>query len=198
VPSRVALRSLTDAQLIGLCLVKHAPAWDTLIDRYAALIFTTARRMGMRDADAEDVFQEVSVLLYEHLSDLRETTRLPGWLVTTSRRAVLQRFRRKQFPSFTDAASEDWIIEEALPLGKERVPSPEESVLEIEQQWLVRAGLERLTPNCQQLLQLLYLRDPPAPYAEAAQTLKMPVNSISPNRSRCLQRLKEILEESDG
>ncbi|MDX1935041.1 MAG: sigma-70 family RNA polymerase sigma factor [Capsulimonadales bacterium] len=183
--------------MVALCLANHPPAWDALIGRYAALLFTTARRLGLPDADAEDVVQEVSILLYEHLADLRETTRLPHWLITTTRRAAWKRFRRENIPPFSEAVSEEWLLESAIPVGKESGGTPEEILLEMERAWEIRVGMERLSPTCQRLLHLLYVQEPPASYADAAHQLQIPLNSVSPNRSRCLQRLKEILEKSE-
>ena len=53
----------------------------------------------------------------------------------------------------------------------------------------LREALMDLPANCQQLLALL-TTDPPTPYAEISARLGIPVGSIGPNRSRCLDRLR--------
>jgi RNA polymerase sigma factor (sigma-70 family) len=198
-PGRKSLKEATDAQLIALCQADYAPAWDALIERYAALIYTVARRAGLPDADAQEVFQEVCLILFEHLDSLRNVERLSSWLITITRRTVWKSKRKTVPQSFSEAMPEDWMMETATTIaGAQTEATPEESVLNTERNWLVRVALAELSPACQELLTLLYVHDPPASYAEAAQKLKIPLNSISPTRSRCLQRLKEIMEKKES
>ena len=45
-------------------------------------------------------------------------------------------------------------------------------------------------PTCDQQLIALLIQDPPVPYAEISARLGIPVGSIGPTRSRCLDRLR--------
>ncbi len=186
---------MADAELITACLSGEAIAWDALIERYEALIYTTALRLGLTPADAADVFQEVCVLLLHHLSDLRDKSRLAGWLVATTRHEVW-RFRRKRGPVLE---SELMVTEPGLdsPLtaaaGTEE--TPESALLALEDQHLVTLALERLPAHCRRLLALLYGAEHTCSYAEIAQRLQMAAGSIGPTRARCLQHLRKILAE---
>ena len=53
----------------------------------------------------------------------------------------------------------------------------------------LRAAFTRLPPCCQHLIALL-LEDPPAPYSQISARLGIPVGSIEPGRSRCLDKLR--------
>jgi DNA-directed RNA polymerase specialized sigma24 family protein len=53
----------------------------------------------------------------------------------------------------------------------------------------LREAFARLPPCCQQLITLL-IQDPPLPYATISARLNIPIGSIGPNRSRCLDRLR--------
>jgi RNA polymerase sigma factor (sigma-70 family) len=68
-------------------------AWDTLVDRYAPLIWSICRQYRLPDADAEDVGQSVWLYLVANLAKLRDPAALPGWLVTTTRRECGQILR---------------------------------------------------------------------------------------------------------
>ncbi len=186
---------LPDPELITACLAGDAQAWHTLIERYAALIHSVAGRMGLSQTDAEDVFQEVCTLLLNHLGDLRDTSRLTSWIISTTRREVW-RLRRRRGPALiSEIEAESWQVETAQPVGTEAPSLPEETLLALEEQQLVREALQRLGSNCQQLLTLLYAEEPPCSYAEVAQRLNLPLGSIGPYRARCLQQLHKILEE---
>ena len=53
----------------------------------------------------------------------------------------------------------------------------------------LREALSHLPPSCQQLISL-FTEDPPPPYAEISARLGIPVGSIGPSRSRCLDKLR--------
>src|SRR5580692_10240464 len=95
-------QSAPDSQLIAACLAGDASGWDRLIARYQGLIYTLARRMGMSSVDADDVFQNVCLRLYQHLADLRDTRRLAAWLISTTRREVWHLRRHRGAPSVQD------------------------------------------------------------------------------------------------
>ncbi len=58
----------------------------------------------------------------------------------------------------------------------------------------VREALSRLAPRCRELLGALY-QEEPTPYAELAERLGLPLGAIGPNRARCLERLRKMMEE---
>ena len=62
-------------------------------------------------------------------------------------------------------------------------------LLAAERHAALRDALSRLPQDGQQLIALL-IADPPIPYAEISTRLGIPVGSIGPNRSRCLDRLR--------
>src|SRR5260370_3335899 len=74
-------------------------AWDALVERYVALIWSICRRHRLGSSDAEDINQSVWLLLVDQLAALREPAALPGWLATTIQREcgrVLRAARRTQ------------------------------------------------------------------------------------------------------
>jgi RNA polymerase sigma factor (sigma-70 family) len=158
-------------------------AWDALIERYTPLIWSICRRYRLGGADAEDVAQAVWLKLVDHLDHLRNPAALPGWLATTARREC-GRVLRVAGPSRT---WERVLAAENIP--DTRSATAEEELLAAERHAALREAFLRLPPSCQQLLALL-IEDPPLPYAEIGARLGMPVGSIGPNRSRCLDRLR--------
>jgi DNA-directed RNA polymerase specialized sigma24 family protein len=65
----------------------------------------------------------------------------------------------------------------------------EQELLTAERHAALRAALADLPPSSQRLIALL-AQDPPLPYAEISVRLGIPVGSIGPSRSRCLDRLR--------
>jgi DNA-directed RNA polymerase specialized sigma24 family protein len=62
-------------------------------------------------------------------------------------------------------------------------------LLEAERHVALHEAFTRLPPCCQQLIAVL-IEDPPVPYAQISARLGIPVGSIGPTRSRCLDKLR--------
>jgi RNA polymerase sigma factor (sigma-70 family) len=187
--------SKTDPELIAVCLAGNAEAWDALIERYEALIYSVLVRSGLSQPDADDLFQDVCLILYNHLGDLRDTARLASWLISTAKREVWRLHRRRKPHPMADLSEREWEFESAEPIASPESPQPEASAIALEEQHLVRLAMGQMQERCRQLLALLYMKDPPASYAEVSSQLSLPSGSIGPTRARCLQKLKDLLNE---
>ena len=76
---------------------------------------------------------------------------------------------------------------EAIP--DEQTGMAEQELLLAERHAALREALTQLTPRCQRLIALL-VEDPPVPYTQISARLGIPVGSIGPCRSRCLDKLR--------
>ena len=170
-------------------------AWNALVERYAPLISSICRRHRLDRTDAEDVSQSVWLCLVAQLDKIREPAALPGWLATTTRRECGRVVRAERGPYAVLYA----LDAENMP--DEQAGAVEQELLAAERQAAMREAITALPPACQQLVAEL-TADPPAPYAEVSARLGIPVGSIGPTRSRCLDRMRRypaiaaLLDES--
>jgi RNA polymerase sigma factor (sigma-70 family) len=157
-------------------------AWNDIVERYAPLVWSICTRYRLNDQDIEDVGQTVWLLLVEHLGELREPAALPGWLATTTHRECQRALTtaRKTEGAGTKLDDALLVVDGAL---------IEQEILAAERNATLRLALRELPPRCQQLLAML-ISDPPYSYAEISATLQIPIGSIGPQRSRCLERLR--------
>lgn len=186
---------VSDKALIDACLKGEKYAWDALIQRYVALIYSTCVRSGLTPADSEDVAQDVCVILLDHLADVRDTGKLSSWLISTAKREVWRFQKRKGLKLASELGETEWALDSGEALNIEAAESPEAEVLALTEQQLVRKAMAKLQDRCRRLLTLLYCVDDPASYAEIAEELSLPVGSIGPTRARCLQSLRKLLSE---
>jgi len=157
-------------------------AWDALVDRYAALIWSICRRHGLGRADTEEVGQIVWLHLVGHLGNLHEPAALPGWLATTARRECLRVLRAGR-----PLAAGYLLDAETLP--DNQAGAVEQELLAAERQAALREAFLDLPPCGQRLIALL-LEDPPVPYAEISVRLGIPIGSIGPYRRRYLDKMR--------
>jgi RNA polymerase sigma factor (sigma-70 family) len=158
-------------------------AWDALVERYAPLTWSICRRHRLGDADAEDVGQTVWLQLVDHLDTIRDPAALPGWLATVTRRECLRVLGAAREP----LAAGRGLDAEILP--DEQAGTADQELLAAERHAALREAFTDLPSSHQRLIALL-IEDPPVPYAEISARLGIPIGSIGPYRSRCLDKLR--------
>jgi RNA polymerase sigma factor (sigma-70 family) len=147
------------------------------------LIWSICRKYRLDRADADDVGQSVWLHLVDQLSNIREPAALAGWLATTTRRECGRLVRAARGPHAAVYALD------AEKIADEQSDLAEQEVLAAERHAALREAYSHLPTECQRLIAML-IADPPVPYAEISATLAMPVGSIGPTRSRCLDRIR--------
>lgn len=174
------------AAIVSRCLRGDEEAWVTLVNRYKRLIYSVPFRYGATPDDAADIFQAVCVELYEALPKLRNVDSLRAWLMTVTTHQSFhwkQRARRRYIREGTE-------LDEELPAAAAPVPDP---VLDVERAHVLHDAITRLSPRCQEIVRLLFFREPPLPYTELAAQLGLATGSIGFIRGRCLNKLEKEL-----
>lgn len=180
----------TDEELTGLVRAAaegNHQAWDALVARYVALLWSVAFRHGLNESDAADVVQNTWLRLFEHIDDVREPARIGSWLATTAQRESLRIVAQRQrvVPSDDDATFD----------GADLLQAPlDEGLLAREQVAAARAALETLPPTWRSLVELL-TQDPPLTYEQIGADLGVPIGSIGPTRGRCVRRLRALVAD---
>lgn len=183
--SHTTFGTCSDEELVQACLEGEEAAWEELLNRYARLIYTIPLRFGFSQPVADEIFQEVCLILLEKLHTLKNRQRLASWLMTITRRVCIHRYRSN--PSTLMQDIQDVVVEHPA-----RV---EESVIRDEERYMLQEALSRLDERCRRLLTLLFLDESGISYQEIAEMLDMPLGSIGPTRSRCLQKLRRVIAE---
>jgi RNA polymerase sigma factor (sigma-70 family) len=159
-------------------------AWETLVGRYERLVFALARGYGLDSHAAADVAQSVFAVLLGSLDRLWPDTRMAAWLGTVARRHIWRLLHHR---------SREPLLGDGVP-PTDLEPASEDR--HATRSWVSEALL-RLDGRCRELVEALYLRPDEPSYAQIAADLGMPIGSIGPTRSRCLERLRRLLEASD-
>jgi RNA polymerase sigma factor (sigma-70 family) len=177
---------LGDEDLITACREGRAEAWEEVHRRFHRLIRSIALSYGATAHDADEVVQITFAILHRSIDRLAEGSRLAPWLSTVARRHTWRviEARRRETPSELDDGA---AVHDDVRDHEQR--SAEDEVL--------RMALRRLPPKCRTLLEALYLRGDEPAYSLISVELGIPVGSIGPTRSRCLDKLRVMLAEID-
>ncbi len=175
----------TDSEIWNEVLSGKNAAWRDLVARYQTLVYAVSTRSGLSMGDAQDCFQQVWYLLYKNRKKISDPSRISAWLVTTAKREAI---RLRKSTARVDVDIEEIIVADPGLLADE--------VLEqIEEQFHLETGLKMLDERCREMLYAMFFAPENKSYDEIAQEVGIAVNSIGPIRRRCLERLKQILQE---
>jgi RNA polymerase sigma factor (sigma-70 family) len=162
-------------------------AWKQIVDRFASLVWATARAYRLSHADASDVAQTTWLRLVENLDRIRDPERLGAWLATTARHESLRVIKRGGREHSSDE------------LDLFEVPDADEisdRLLGRERDATLWRAFALLSKKCQQLLRLLAAPEEPS-YEEISGALGMRVGSIGPTRMRCLDTLRRNVDRAE-
>ena len=181
--------SWPDPRLVRECLRGSDEAWSALLDKYKNLMFSIPLKQGLDRDAAGDVFQRVCLLLLEQLPQLKKADALPMWIIRITARES-QRWRRQEH---THGAHGDIDVE--LGRAEDERPLAEDVLAQLGEEQGLRDAVRTLSPQCRELVHMLFFDDPPRSYTEAARTLGLAGGSIPFLRARCLTRLRRTLEK---
>jgi RNA polymerase sigma factor (sigma-70 family) len=157
------------------------------VDRFADLIWSIARSVGLSPVDAADVSQTTWLRFCEHLGQLRDPSRAAAWLATTARHEAIRVSRLGS----RQVVADPWNWLERADGASEGV---DRQLLARDSDMTVQCALAVLPERCRTLL-LAAVEDPPVPYQELATRLGLAVGSVGPARGRCLDQLRRLIDE---
>jgi RNA polymerase sigma-70 factor (ECF subfamily) len=173
-------RPRSDGELVAACRDGSEGAWDELVSRFARYVYAICiQGFRLAPSDAEDVFQEVFGKVYEQLDKLRDDDAVRPWLAQLTRRTCIDKLRA----SSREVASDDF-----------EPPGMNDLVSELDDALTVRAALDLLPAECQEILDRFFARD--ESYRTISEALSLPAGTIASRISRCLDKLKTVLEDS--
>jgi len=167
----------SDAELVGRCRKGDAAAWNELVERFSRYVYaicTQGFRLG--EHDAEDVFQDVFTRVYTHLDRLRDDEAFRPWLAQLTRRTCIDRLR---------SDGRETPMEEIEP------GDLDETLSQLDESMAVH---DAMTDNCREILDRFFAQD--ESYRTIGEALELPAGTIASRISRCLDKLKALLEET--
>lgn len=96
------------SNLVKRCIEDHAKAKKELYEGFAPAMFAICCRYAKNQEDAEDIFQQSFIKVYEKLKQIRDPQTLPGWLKSIFIHEALDFYKTKyQKQSFTEINDHD-------------------------------------------------------------------------------------------
>jgi RNA polymerase sigma-70 factor (ECF subfamily) len=177
-----------DAALIERIRGGERAAFVTFFDRYSPLLFSVAARVLGERKEAEDVLQEVMLVIWNKSGDYdSQLGSLSSWAVTVTRNKALDRLRAR--------TRRLRLIEEAAILAENSdatsYPSANEIVHGGERAQLLRDAMNELPADQRMAIELAFFTG--MSQSDIATRLEEPLGTIKARIRRGMLRLRERL-----
>jgi len=181
--------SATDPQALDLadweglktrCIKNDESAWKELMTRLYPLAFHVARtNFRLDEKTAEDLVQNAFVKLCQKISEVQH---IKSWTHRVMRNLCIDHFRKKTPVLMAELPEVSY---------QERSPNLDQRELFS----ILRQSLDSLSDHCRDLLRLRFLES--ESQKDISLKIDQPYNQIPMQQSRCLKKLKELLEEEN-
>lgn len=180
--------SVSDADLVALCVQGHRGAFRTLVERYQSLICALTYA-GCGDVHrSEDLAQETFLQAWKNLGSLNDPTLLRSWLCAIARNLVSSARRKDGRGPAMSAQPDDDALDGPA-------PTPAEDAIRHEEQTLLWESLERLPEEYREPLVLYYRQEKSIPAVAAALDISEQATRqrLSRGRSMLAARMERLV-----
>ena len=193
---QVDYRRTRTTMVVGLRDLEDQKVWNRFFNSYWKLIYHSARKAGLADADAQEVVQETVIAITKSIEGFeydRSKGSFKGWLMKTTKWKIVDQFRKIQRNQSRESAKASEHLEQ--------IP---DDLPDLDTYWeghwqkeLLEAAMERVkeevNPLYYQVYDRLVLRDKKA--KKVAEELAIPVSQVYLAKHRITEALKKAVEE---
>jgi RNA polymerase sigma-70 factor (ECF subfamily) len=189
-----------DHTIVERCLSGDAAAWEDLVRLHTRRVYGLCYRFTGRDAEAQDLTQDVFLRVFRALGSFRSTDgSFTTWLARLTRNLLIDHYRRTRNERVTDSIEEqlprieggtDGRRGDAFSAAPKR---PDSAVAGREASELLQSALEKLSPELRETIILRDLQE--MEYREIAQVLTIPEGTVKSRLNRGRAELARLLKK---
>jgi RNA polymerase sigma-70 factor (ECF subfamily) len=174
-----------ERDMVRRCVEGDTAAWRTLYDRHFPDVERLIASLGIVDAEADDICQEIFVIIYKNLARFRGEARLSTWIYRLATREAIRFARRRRLVrALGDLFARD---------RREAAP-PDWSESEAGRRHYLRQLLDRLPPERRLALVLYEIEG--VPVSEIARISDCAENTVWTRLHRARTELEKIAREA--
>jgi RNA polymerase sigma-70 factor (ECF subfamily) len=183
-PTRSSVEA-REREMVRRCVEGDTTSWRALYDRHFPDVERLVASLGITDSEADDICQEIFVIIYRNLARFRGEARLSTWIYRLATREAIRYARRRRLRrNLADLFARD-----------RRVTLPADwSESEAGRRHYLRQLLERLTPERRLALVLYEIEG--LPVNEIARISDCAENTVWTRLHRARTELEKIAKEA--
>jgi RNA polymerase sigma-70 factor (ECF subfamily) len=177
-----------------VAMARSEAAFSELYDRFSRRVYALLRQMMRSDEDAQDLLQEVFLLIWNKAPEFFESRGNPAsWILTVARNRAVDEMRSKRYRNKRS--------EETLVMGEERPEiqslietrnTPEAQLASKEAQFEIRRALKTLTIDQRELVDLAYFGG--LSYSEIAERKGIPLSTVKTRMKQSFVKLARVVK----
>ncbi len=171
-----------DKHLVELALDGDDIAFEYLFNRYGDAIRRLFIQRSSSVEDTDDLLQETFIKVYVNLHRYSPDYTFGQWVYTIARNTHIDFERRRQ---------EDIHIDEKFSAPAASTPSPEESMIRMQQRRQIEMYIKCLPTQYRQLFTMRFLED--YSYEEIAEKLQLPMGTVKTRIHRARERMCNLI-----
>lgn len=177
----------SDAALVQAVFARDPLAYDRLVDRHVKAVFGVTYRLLGNAADAEDATQDTFVRAYERLYLFDPQGSLRNWLLKMAANLALNKLRSRRRERILHLR----LAAEPKP---ESAPEPSRAPAsgDLDARW--QYWLDQLDEMQRTAIVLFHFHQ--MPYAQIAETLDVPINTIRTYLHRARRKLRHLMADA--
>ncbi|MBQ5596838.1 MAG: RNA polymerase sigma factor [Rikenellaceae bacterium] len=177
-----------DAQLVDWVLGGDKAAFEYLFNRYGESIRRLyVQRLG-NSSDVDDLLQETFIKVFINLARYDRGYTFGQWAYTIARNTLIDYVRKRH-----DDLSIDALPTHSTVTPASTVPTPEESVISLQQRGRIEHHLDRMTPRYRLLIEYRFFLE--YSYEEIAEKLSLPLGTVKTQIHRAREQLCRFIVE---
>ena len=175
-----------DRRLVELSLSGDDMAFEYLFNRYGDAIRRLFLQRSTSVEDTEDLLQETFIKVYVNLHRYSADYTFGQWVYTIARNTHIDFERRRQ---------EDLSIDDKFSAPAASTPSPEESLISMQQRTQIEHYINCLPEHYRRLFTMRFLED--YSYDEIAEKLHLPMGTVKTQIHRARERMCTLIREGE-
>lgn len=186
------MKHLNDSELISLFKKGNNKAFEEIIYRYQAQVYTYVISITKRPDITEDIVQELFIRVFKNLNKYNDENKFKSWLFTLARNLTMDFYRKnnkKTLPLENQNEDEISIID----FVEDMQPQPIEIAIEKDESLVIKAALNELNAEERELIAL---KDH-LTFKEISEMQNKPIGTLLSKFNRALNKLKKILLEKN-
>jgi RNA polymerase sigma-70 factor (ECF subfamily) len=174
-----------EREMVRRCVEGDTTAWRALYDRHFPDVERLISSLGILDAEADDIAQEIFVIIYKNLARFRGEARLSTWIYRLATREAIRFARRRRLVrGLADLFARD----------RRDAPPADWSESEAGRRHYLRQLLDRLPPERRLALVLYEIEG--VPVSEIARISDCAENTVWTRLHRARTELEKIAKEA--
>ncbi len=183
-----------DYTLIQRCLSGDVTGWEELVRLHTRRIYGLCYRFTGREAEAQDLTQEVFLRVFRTLKSYRSAEgSFVTWLTRLSRNLLIDHYRRSRQERLTDPIEDQLATLEEREHGASTTVRPDRLLAGREASEVLQGALAKLSPELRETVILRDLQE--MEYREIAQVLKIPEGTVKSRLNRGRAELGRLLRK---